>query len=39
MTSRDRIDAAFGYDYIQGIVGSERLLIAMATEPEWVEDL
>ncbi len=31
--------SAFGYDLIQGIVGSERLLVAMATEPEWVEDM
>jgi len=31
--------AAFGYDHIQGVVGSERLLVAMATEPEWVEDM
>ncbi len=30
---------AFGYDLVQTIIGSERLLIAMATEPEWVEDI
>ena len=30
---------AFGYDHTQGIVGSERLLMAMAEEPEWVEDM
>jgi uroporphyrinogen decarboxylase len=30
---------AMGYDRTQGIVGSERLLIAMAEEPEWVKDM
>lgn len=31
--------AAFGYDKAQGIVGSERLLMAMVEEPDWVKDL
>ena len=31
--------SALGYDLIQGIIGSERLLIAMAQEPEWIEDV
>lgn len=31
--------SALGYDHIQGIVGSERLLIAMAEDPEWVENM
>ncbi len=31
--------AATGYDKSQGIIGSERLLIAMAEEPEWVADI
>ncbi len=30
---------SFGYDHIQGLVGSERLLMAMVTEPEFVEDI
>jgi uroporphyrinogen decarboxylase len=30
---------AFGYDLIQGVVGSERLLMSMATDPDWVQDL
>jgi uroporphyrinogen decarboxylase len=30
---------AFGYDRAQGIVGSERLLMAMAEEPEWIKDI
>jgi uroporphyrinogen decarboxylase len=29
----------FGYDKTQGIVGSERLLMAMATDPGWVGDM
>jgi uroporphyrinogen decarboxylase len=29
----------FGYDKTQGIVGSERLLMAMADEPEWVAEM
>jgi len=32
-------NAATGYDKTQGVVGSERLLIAMATEPEWAADM
>ena len=32
-------NAAFGYDKMQGVVGSERLLIAMAEDPDWVKDL
>lgn len=31
--------AATGYDKSQGVVGSERLLIAMATEPDWCADI
>ncbi len=31
--------AATGYDKTQGIVGSERLLMAMATDPDWVADM
>ncbi len=31
--------AAFGYDHIQSLVGSERLLMAMVSEPEFVEDI
>ncbi len=31
--------AATGYDKTQGICGSERLLIAMAQEPEWAADM
>jgi uroporphyrinogen decarboxylase len=31
--------AAMGYDKTQGIVGSERLLTAMAEEPEWTKDM
>ena len=31
--------AATGYDKTQGICGSERLLIAMAQEPEWPADM
>ncbi len=30
---------AFGYARIQGLIGSERLLMAMADEPEWVEEV
>ena len=30
---------AAGYDYIQTMVGSERLLIAIASEPDWVKDM
>ena len=29
----------FGYDRTQGIVGSERLLMAMAEDPDWVKDM
>jgi len=32
-------NGAYGYDKTQGIVGSERLLIAMAEEPDWVADM
>ena len=28
-----------GYDHTQGMVGSERLLIAMAEEPDWARDM
>ncbi len=31
--------AAFGYDWTQGVVGSERLLTEMALDPGWVQDL
>ncbi len=34
-----RFGASFGYDYIQTVVGSENLLLAMAADPEWVDDL
>jgi uroporphyrinogen decarboxylase len=30
---------AFGYDRTQGVVGSERLLMAMAEDPGWVKDM
>jgi uroporphyrinogen decarboxylase len=30
---------ALGYDKTQAIVGSERLLMAMALEPDWVKDM
>jgi uroporphyrinogen decarboxylase len=30
---------AFGYDRIQAMIGSERLLMAMAEDPEWVQDI
>jgi len=30
---------AFGYDKIQSYVASEQLLIAIATEPDWVRDM
>jgi len=31
--------AAIGYDKTQGIVGSENLLMAMATDPDWAEEM
>lgn len=31
--------AAFGYDRTQGMVGSQRLLEAMLTDPAWVKDM
>ena len=31
--------AATGYDKTQGLVGSENLLMAMATDPDWVADM
>jgi uroporphyrinogen decarboxylase len=31
--------AATGYDKTQAVVGSERLLMAMATDPEWCADI
>lgn len=31
--------AITGYDRAQGMVGSERLLVAMAEEPEWAKDM
>lgn len=34
-----QFSAAFGYDLIQGIIGSERLLMSMATDPEWIQDI
>lgn len=30
---------AMGYDKTQGIMGSERLLVAMAEDPEWIGDM
>ena len=33
------LSAAIGYDKTQGIVGSERLLLAMAEDPEWAADM
>ena len=32
-------NCAAGYDKIQGLVGSENLLIAMATDPKWTADM
>jgi uroporphyrinogen decarboxylase len=32
-------NAAFGYDKMQGVVGSERLLLAMAEDRPWVRDM
>lgn len=32
-------NAAFGYDKMQGFVGSERLLMAIAEDPAWVKDM
>lgn len=32
-------NAAFGYDWTQGVVGSETLLMEMALDPEWIKDL
>ena len=29
----------FGYDRIQGMIGSERLLLAMVEDPEWVQEI
>lgn len=31
--------AAFGYDKMQGFVGSERLLLSMVEDPAWVKDM
>ncbi|MBN1346641.1 MAG: hypothetical protein JXQ73_28380 [Phycisphaerae bacterium] len=31
--------AAFGYDWTQGVVGSETLLMEMALDPGWIKDL
>lgn len=31
--------AIIGYDLVQRYVGSERLLVAIATEPEWVKEM
>lgn len=31
--------AATGYDKTQGVIGSERLLMAMATDPQWCADI
>jgi uroporphyrinogen decarboxylase len=31
--------AATGYDKTQGVIGTERLLMAMATDPEWCADI
>ncbi len=31
--------AAFGYDWTQGVVGSENLLMEMALDPGWIQDL
>ncbi len=33
------LSSIFGYDGIQALVGSERLLTAMATDPDWVQDM
>ena len=30
---------AFGYDRLQALIGSERLLMAMAEDPDWVQDM
>lgn len=30
---------AFGYDRIQAMIGSERLLMAMAEDPDWIQDI
>ncbi len=32
-------NGAFGYDRLQGLIGSERLLMAMAEDPDWVQDM
>ena len=32
-------NASFGYDKMQGFVGSQRLLMAMVEDPDWVKDL
>lgn len=32
-------NGAFGYDRVQSLIGSERLLMAMAEDPEWVQDM
>ncbi len=32
-------NGAYGYDKTQGIVGTERLLMAMADNPDWVADM
>ncbi len=32
-------NGAFGYDRLQGLIGSERLLMAMAEDPEWVQEM
>ena len=34
-----RLVAAIGYDRVQTIVGSERLLMAMIEDPDWVKDM
>jgi uroporphyrinogen decarboxylase len=32
-------NGAFGYDRVQSLIGSERLLMAMAEDPDWVQDM
>jgi uroporphyrinogen decarboxylase len=31
--------AGIGYDYVQGVIGTERLLIAMIEEPDWCREM
>ena len=34
-----QFSGAFGYDRLQGLIGSERVLMAMAEDPDWVQDM